>query len=71
MAYLTARKVGEQLDLTHVEVIRRLRRGDIEGKKWGWNWAISSEEVELVKRKPWYQRVMKLRKVRANQEAPA
>lgn len=62
---LTAREAGERLDLEHIEVIRRIRRGEIQASKKGWFWLISEEEVETVKNKPWYQNLMNLRARRA------
>ncbi len=54
----TARQAGEKLGLTHQEVIRRIRRGDIKASKFGWNWVVPVEEVERVKDLDWYKRVM-------------
>ena len=68
MGTLTAREAGESLGLDHLEVIRRIRRGEIEAKKKGWFWLIKSEEVDAVKRKPWYTNLMELR-ARRNQTA--
>jgi hypothetical protein len=61
MATLTAREVGDALGLEHIEVIRRIRRGEIEATKKGWFWLVKKEEVELVKKKPWYKSLMELR----------
>lgn len=58
---LTAKEVGERLNLEHTEVIRRIRKGDIEASKLGWFWTIKATEVERVKNQDWYQRVMKRR----------
>lgn len=57
----TAKAAGEELGLKHIEVIRRIRKGDIEASKFGWSWAIEVEEVERVKQKPWYISLMKRR----------
>jgi len=57
----TASIAGEALNLEHKEVIRRIRRGDIEAKKLGWNWIIELEEIDRVKEKDWYKRLMELR----------
>ena len=59
--FFTARETGEKLGIEHLEVIRRLRRGDIRGRKWGWNWAIHEDEVERVKELEWYQRILEKR----------
>jgi hypothetical protein len=65
---LSAREVGELLDLTHIEVIRRIRRGQIRARKMGgWFWAINPEEVIRVKKKTWYKNLMALRARRAEQ----
>jgi hypothetical protein len=52
----TARQVGEVLDLPHLEVIRRIRRGDIIAKKLGWNWVIEEDAVDKARGSDWYQR---------------
>lgn len=66
MGNLTAREAGEALDLEHIEVIRRIRRGQIRATKLGgWFWIIRSEEVQKVKKKPWYKHLMQLRARRA------
>lgn len=63
MAEITsARGAGELLDLEHLEVIRRIRRGDIVARKMGWNWIIDLEEVEKVRTKDWYTRLMAKRR---------
>lgn len=62
MGSLTAREAGELLGLEHLEVIRRIRRGQIfAAKKGGWFWLIPEKEIEQVKRKPWYRHLMALR----------
>jgi hypothetical protein len=67
VADLTPRKAGELLDLTHLEVIRRIRRGQIRARKLdgGWYWLIKSEEVQRVQTTAWYKRLMRLRNARA------
>lgn len=52
----TPRQVGEELDLPHLEVIRRIRRGDIKAQKLGWNWVIEEDAVEAARKSDWYQR---------------
>jgi len=52
----SARMVGEKLNLTHHEVIRRLRRGDIKGQKLDWNWIITADAVEEAMNSDWYKR---------------
>lgn len=56
--YTTASAAGEALNLEHKEVIRRIRRGDIVASKLGWNWIIELAEVEKVKDKDWYVKLM-------------
>lgn len=52
----SARQAGEELDIPHLEVIRRLRRNDIEGKKLGWNWVITQEAIDRARQSEWYQK---------------
>lgn len=63
MADLTPRKAGELLDLTNLEVIRRIRRGQIRARKLdgGWYWLIREEEIQRVRKTEWYKRLMRLR----------
>ncbi len=56
MASITASEAAKRLGLPHREVIRRIRRGDIKAKKWGWNWAVDEDSVEVAKTSDWYQR---------------
>lgn len=53
---LPARQFGEILGIPHIEVIRRIRRGDIQAKKLGWNWVIELAEVAKVRESDWYKR---------------
>jgi hypothetical protein len=62
--YYSASQFGERVDLPHNEVIRRIRRGDINAQKLGWNWLIHEGEVERVKDTEWYRRTMKRRRAR-------
>ena len=52
----SARRVGQILGLPHLEVIRRIRRGDIRAKKLDWNWIITEGAVEEARQSEWYQR---------------
>jgi len=54
----TPRAVGEMLGLSHHEMIRRIRRGQIEATKpdGGWNYVITDEAVEKAKNSDWYKR---------------
>lgn len=63
--YTTASQAGEELNLEHKEVIRRIRRGDINAEKLGWNWIIPVTEVEAVRAKEWYIKLMEYRAQRA------
>lgn len=63
--YLTARQAGEALNLEHLEIIRRIRKGDIRAQKLGWNWIIREEEITRVKGEAWYNRLMARREARA------
>lgn len=53
---------AEELGLKHVEVIRRIRKGDIEATKLGWIWIIDVEEIQRVKAKKWYVGLMERRR---------
>lgn len=55
--YLSARQAGERMGIPHKEVIRRIRKGDIEAQKLGgWNWILTSAEVDKAMKSDWYQR---------------
>lgn len=58
---MTAKEFGQQLNLEHLEVIRRIRRGDINAKKFGWFWTIPVTEVDRVRESDWYTRLMERR----------
>jgi hypothetical protein len=45
--------------LTHLEVNRRLHKGQINGQKIGYFWAIRTSEVERVKKTGWYKARMR------------
>lgn len=69
MGTITAKEAGERLNLDHLEIIRRIRRGQITAKKkGGWFWIIREEEVAKVKRKPWYINLMRLRAKRTSSQ---
>lgn len=57
---IPAREVARRLNLEHKEVIRRIRRGDINAEKLpgGWFWLIDEDEVDRVKTADWYQRYL-------------
>lgn len=53
------REVGEILGLPHLEVIRRIRRGDISAAKIGkngWNWIIQEDAIDTARESDWYKR---------------
>lgn len=56
MKVYSARQAGEKLGLPHLEVIRRIHRGDIEAKKLDWNWIITEEAIQKVQESEWYLR---------------
>lgn len=56
---LTAKEVGIRMNLPHTEVIRRIRRGDIEASKLGWFWIVAEEDMNAAMRSDWYQRIHK------------
>lgn len=56
MKVYSARQAGRKLGIPHLEVIRRLNRGDIDGQKLDWNWIITEEAIEKAKQSDWWQR---------------
>lgn len=52
----SARKAGVKMDLPHKEVIRRIRRGDIQAKKLDWNWIVTEEAIVEAMNSDWYKR---------------
>jgi len=64
--YVTAKRAGELLGIDHLEVIRRIRRGDIVAKKFGWNWAVDLDALEEAKKQPWYKKVEQKRQKAAS-----
>lgn len=61
--YYTAKETARQLGLTHLDVIRRIRKRQIPAHKEpdGWNWRIHASDVEEIKTSDWYIRYMKRR----------
>ena len=51
----SAREAAELLGMRHLEVIRRLREGDIVGRKIGWNWAVRGSDILRAKNSDWYK----------------
>lgn len=52
---LSVREVSEMLGLPHLEVNRRIRRGDIQAQKLGgWTWVIKKEDAEAAMKSDWY-----------------
>jgi len=55
--FLSARQAGERMGLPHKEVIRRIRKGDIEAQKLGgWNWVLTEDGVARAMKSDWYRR---------------
>lgn len=52
----SARKAGIALGLPHLEVIRRIRKGDIRANKLDWNWLIMEDAIEEARQSDWYQK---------------
>lgn len=52
----SARAVGEELGIPHLEVIRRIRKGDIKASKLGWTYVIQEEAITEAKKSDWYKR---------------
>ena len=61
MEMLNTKAVSEELDMPKLEVVRRIRKGDINAQKWGWNWAVEAAEVERVKNTEWYRKYLSRR----------
>lgn len=53
---LNTRAVSDELGIPKLEVVRRIRKGDIKAQKWGWNWAVEAAEVERVREADWYRK---------------
>ena len=53
----SARQAGEQLGLPHKEVIRRIRRGDIDAGKVGWNYVLTEAQINAAKESDWYKKL--------------
>lgn len=53
---MSARQAGEMMGLSHHEVIRRIRKGDIKARKPGWNYILTKEDVELAMNSDWYKK---------------
>lgn len=52
----SARRAGEALGIPHLEVIRRIRKGDMGGRKLDWNYIITEDDIEAVRQSDWYKR---------------
>ena len=52
----SARKAGVELGIPHLEVIRRIRKGDIKATKLDWTWIITEEAVEEARQADWYKK---------------
>ena len=51
----SASEAAEWMSMRHLEVIRRLRKGDIEGRKVGWFWVISGAAIAKAMKADWYK----------------
>lgn len=58
---LNTRAIAERLDMPQLEVIRRIRKGDIVAQKFGWIWVAEPQEVEKVLDSEWYKRYQRRR----------
>ena len=63
--HLSARELGDLVGVPHLEVIRRIRKGDIHAEKVGWNWIVESSEVERIKGSDWYVKYRAKHEVKA------
>lgn len=52
---LSVAEFAAKTDMKHLEVTRRIRRGQVRAKKVGWVWIIDGREVKRVKEAPWYK----------------
>lgn len=52
MAKLTTTEFAKQVGLTRARIIQMLLAGDLEGEKFGSNWAIEDSLVQVVKDRP-------------------
>lgn len=55
----SAKQLAHRMDLPHKEVIRRIRKGDIEASKMGWFWIITEDAANLAMQSEWYQKYKK------------
>lgn len=55
---LNTRSVSEALDIPQLEVIRRIRKGQIPAVKWGWNWVVKESDIDGIKVSEWYLRYL-------------
>lgn len=55
----SAKQAGLKMNLPHLEIIRRLRKGDIEGSKLGWVWIITEDAIEKAMASEWYKQYIK------------
>jgi len=54
----SARKARVALGIPHLEVIRRIRKGDMNGQKLDWNYIITEEDIEDARQRDWYKKRM-------------
>jgi hypothetical protein len=62
---VSAKKAGTLLGISHLEVIRRIRKGQIPAHKFagGWTWVINLDDIEKVKEMEWYKLYQRRRRV--------
>lgn len=52
-------EVAAHLGMKHLEVTRRINRGDIVAHKVGWFWVVKGQAILDAKRTPWYRKRLK------------
>jgi hypothetical protein len=55
--FYSAREAGQELGMRHLEVIRRIRKGQINADRMGWFYIITGEELARIKDQEWYKRL--------------
>ena len=52
----SAKRAGDILGIPHLEVIRRIHKGDIKARKLDWNWIITADAIEEARESDWYKK---------------
>lgn len=55
---LSVAEFATAMGMKHLEVTRRIRRGQVHATKVGWVWIIDQKEVERVKKSEWYKAML-------------